>query len=265
MNSFLETAIAAARLSGKLLLESLESGFRSPIERKQKFDFVTEVDRQSEEAIIEFIRRRHPEHSFLAEESGGSGAQQEFLWIIDPLDGTKNFIHGFPMFAVSIALKHRGDLLVGVVLDPIRDELFYAERGGGAFLNHQRMRVSQTRDLLQCLIGTGFPFRAKHLTEPYFKAFIQLFHEVSDVRRAGAAALDLAYIACGRLDGFWEVTLHSWDIAAGALLIEEAGGKITDLWGGDTHLQCGHIAASNGLIHERITGVVGPAFKDLKI
>jgi myo-inositol-1(or 4)-monophosphatase len=262
MNDFLQTAIEAARLSGKILIEKLSQ--RRTIARKQEFDFVTEVDRQSENAIIEFIRQRHPQHGFFAEESGGAGQQSDYLWIIDPLDGTKNYIHGFPMFAVSIALAHRGSLLVGVVLDPLRGELFHAERQVGAFLNGQRIQVSRNRDLSQCLIGTGFPFRAKHLTEPYFKAFISLFHNISDFRRAGAAALDLAYVACGRLDGFWEVTLNAWDIAAGALLIAEAGGKITDLWGGDSHLHGGHVAASNGLIHSAILAATGEPFKMLR-
>lgn len=230
---FLQTAIAAAQLGGKLLIDSLSSEQRQQIERKQEFDFVTAVDRQSESAIMEFLRRRHPDHGILAEESGGSQAH-EYLWIVDPLDGTQNYIHGFPMFAVSVALQHRGDLLVGAVIDPVRNEVFHAERDRGAFLNGQPMRVSQTRDLSQCLIGTGFPFRAKHLTAPYFKALTALFDKISDFRRAGSAALDLAYIACGRLDGFWEVTLNAWDIAAGTLLIQEAGGKVTDLWGGDT-------------------------------
>ena len=251
--AFLETAIAAARLSGKLLVDSLTGEHRKQVERKQQFDFVTEVDRRSEKAIMEFIRKRHPEHGLLAEESGGAGDQRDFVWIIDPLDGTKNYIHGFPMFAVSIALRHRGDLLVGVVLDPLRDEMFYAQRQGGAFLNGNPIHVSPTNDISRCLIGTGFPFRAKHLNEPYFEAFIELFNQVSDFRRAG-----------GRLDGFWEVTLNSWDIAAGALLIAEAGGLVTDIWGGTTHLQCGHVVASNGLIHETLTAIVGEKFKALQ-
>ncbi len=262
---FLQTAIEAAQLSGKLLIDSLGSEQRQQIERKQKFDFVTAVDRQSENAIMEFLRRRHPDHGILAEESGGSRAQQEYLWIVDPLDGTKNYIHGFPMFAVSVALQHRGDLLVGAVMDPIRSEIFHAERGAGAFLNGQPIRVSQTRDISRCLIGTGFPFRAKHLIEPYLKVFSTLFMKVSDFRRAGSAALDLAYVACGRFDGFWEVTLNPWDVAAGILLIQEAGGKVTDLWGGDAYMNCGHVVASNGLIHDTITEVVGGKFEGLRI
>ncbi|NIT58240.1 MAG: inositol monophosphatase, partial [Phycisphaerae bacterium] len=153
----------------------------------------------------------------------------------------------------------------GAVLDPIRNELFYAEKSKGAVLDNKPIKVSETRDVSSCLLATGFPFRAKHLTGLYFEAFIKLFHQVADFRRAGAAALDLAYIACGRLDGFWELTLNAWDIAAGALLIEEAGGRVSDIWGGNSHLQTGHIVASNGRIHDKIIDVVAQVFKNLDI
>ncbi|MFQ5750592.1 MAG: inositol monophosphatase family protein [bacterium] len=262
---YLETAIEAARLGGKILLESLSSPERKQVTRKQKFDFVTQIDHLSEAAILDFIRKRHPHHSILAEESGGQKQAQGYLWIVDPLDGTKNYIHKFPMFAISIALLYEGKVIVGVVLDPVRNELYHAEKEKGAFLNGKSVQVSETQDFSQCLLATGFPFRAKHLTDTYFEAFKNLFHQVSDFRRAGAAALDLAYLACGRLDGFWEVTLNPWDIAAGTLLIEEAGGKVTDLWGGNSHLKTGHVVASNGLIHNKITQVVGPVFKNLAV
>lgn len=260
---FLETAIEAAGIGGKILLESMERQERLQIGRKQRFDFVTQVDHLSESAIIDFIKDRHPDHKILAEESGGQEEDTGYLWIVDPLDGTKNYIHGFPMFAVSIALKLQGQLCLGVVLDPMRNELFHAERGKGSFLNDQPIKVSHTKDISQCLLATGFPFRAKQYTDPYFEAFKSLFHKVSDIRRAGSAALDLAYLACGRIDGFWEITLSPWDIAAGTHLIEEAGGKVTDLWGGATHLKTGHIAASNGIIHEEITQVAGSVFLGL--
>lgn len=262
--SFLNTAFEAAELAGTILSEHLTSDRRRQVDRKQRFDFVTEVDRQAEAAILDLLRRKHPEHHILAEESGGYQKREGYVWVVDPLDGTKNFIHGFPIFAVSVALLHDGEILLGVVHDPVRKEWFHAERGRGAYLNGAPIGVSETEDLSQCLLGTGFPFRAKHLSERYFSAFVELFHIVSDFRRAGAAALDLAYLACARLDGFWEVTLNPWDIAAGTLLIEEAGGQVTDIWGGDTHLTCGHIVASNGIIHEHITRVVGPAFENLK-
>lgn len=266
MTEFLQTAIEAARIGGRILNDNLMLRAEHQIDRKQQFDFVTQVDTESEAAIIDFITQRHPDHTILAEESGSSEkAESQYRWIIDPLDGTKNYIHAFPTFAVSIALQHDRELLAGAILDPLRDELFYAEKDKGAFLNDQPVRVTQSTDLSQCLLATGFPFRAKHLTSSYFDAFIALFHKVSDFRRAGAAALDLAYVACGRLDGFWEITLNPWDVAAGILIIEEAGGKATDLWGGDSHLQHGHIVASNGLIHDEITTVVGNVFekKDL--
>lgn len=262
MSEFLKTAIAAARIGGRILNDRLPSRATRQVDRKQRFDFVTQVDLESEAAIIDFIRSRYPDHTILAEESGNSQRDSEtYRWIIDPLDGTKNYIHGFPVFAVSVALQKDQEILAGAILDPGRDELFYAEKSQGAFLNDNAIAVSKTSDLSQCLLATGFPFRAKHLTEPYFNAFISLFHQVSDFRRAGAAALDLAYVACGRLDGFWEITLNPWDVAAGILLIEEAGGQVTDLWNGDSHLQSGHIVASNGQIHPDITAVVGNVFQ----
>lgn len=262
---FLETAKEAARLGGKILMQSLKSQERMQIDRKQRFDFVTQVDHRSEAAILNLIKERHPDHSILAEESGGQKETKDYLWLIDPLDGTKNYIHGFPIFAVSVGLMHEEELLAGAVLDPVRNELFYAEKGKGAFLNESPIHVSKTNDFSQCLLATGFPFRAKHLTDPYFEAFTALFHKVSDFRRAGAAALDLAYLACGRLDGFWEITLNPWDVAAGIILIEEAGGQVSDLWGGDTHLETGNIVASNGVIHDEITKVVGQVFRNISI
>lgn len=263
MTSFLNTAIQAARLGGNILMEGLTDLKTKHVQRKQEFDFVTEVDHRSEEAILKLIREYHPQHSILAEESGGEKEEQDYLWIIDPLDGTKNYIHGFPVFAVSVALQFNSELQVGVIFDPIRNELFHAEKGKGAFLNGESIKVSETANFSQCLLATGFPFRAKHLTEPYLDIFKELFYRISDFRRAGAAAIDLAYIACGRLDGFWELILNSWDIAAGALLIKEAGGKVTDLWGGETYLKNGHIVASNGLIHEQITDFTSKKLKNL--
>jgi len=261
---YVETARQAARIGGAILVDYLEDAERKKADRKQRFDFVTEVDHLSESAIIEFIKRRHPEHHILAEESGGEQQAKGYQWVIDPLDGTKNYIHGFPYFGVSVALLQDGQVVTGAVLDPVRDELFYAERQQGAFLNGERLRVSDTEDLSLVLLATGFPFRAKHLTDRYFEVFTHLFQQVSDQRRAGAASLDLAYVACGRLDGFWELTLNAWDIAAGTLLIEEAGGRVTDFWGGQSHMQTGHVVASNGRIHQAIVDVVGPAFPDLK-
>lgn len=262
---YLETAIEATRLGGRIITENLADDKRKQASKKQQFDFVTEVDYLAEKAILKFIRERHPEHRILAEETGGEKGNGDFLWIIDPLDGTTNYIHGFPVFSVSVALMNRDEVVIGAILDPLRDELFHAEKGKGAFLNGHAISVSQNQDLSKCLLATGFPFRAKHLSDPYFDALIRMFHKISDFRRAGSAALDLAYVACGRLDGFWEVTLNRWDIAAGILLIEEAGGKVTDIWGGNTHLQTGHIAASNGPIHGEITQIAGRSFKDINL
>lgn len=262
---YLETAISAAQLGGQVLTDNLTSLQRKQIDRKHQFDFVTQVDLDSEAAIIDFILQRHPEHRILAEESGGSTNQSDYVWVIDPLDGTKNYIHNFPIFAVSVALLFKDKPVAGAILDPMRNELFHAEQDKGAFLNDKPIQVSETEDVSQCLLATGFPFRAKHLTKPYFEVFTDLFYQVSDFRRAGAAAIDLAYVACGRLDGFWEITLNQWDISAGVLIIEEAGGCVTDIWGGDSYLNTGHIVASNGRIHENIVGVTSRVFADIKI
>lgn len=260
---YLQAAIDAANIAGSILMNGLNKLDVTQISKKQAFDFVTETDKASEQKIIEYIKSKHPDHHILAEESGDNLNKSRYCWIIDPLDGTKNYIHGFPMFAVSIALMFDEELIVGVVLDPVHKELFHAQKGQGAFLNGEPIRVSQRDNFSECLLGTGFPFRAKHLTEPYFKTLIQLFNMISDFRRPGAAALDLAYVACGRLDGFWELLLNSWDIAAGTLIIEEAGGVVTDLLGGSTHLKTGNIVASNKLIHEHILHFVTPAFKNI--
>lgn len=261
---FFETAIEAARIGGRVLNENLHSAARSHVRQKQAFDFVTQVDLLSEKAIIDFIKTRHPEHDILAEESGAHTGRSEYEWIIDPLDGTKNYIHGFPVFAVSVALRKGREMLVGAVLDPTRSEMFSAEKGKGAFLNGNAIHVSSSCDLAACLIATGFPFRAKHLARPYFEAFASMFQQVSDLRRAGAAALDLAYVACGRTDGFWEIGLNLWDIAAGALLVREAGGQVTDIFGGEDHLRTGNIIASNGQTHEALTRLVRTPFRDIR-
>ena len=263
MNRFLETAIEATRIGGKILMDGAANKEGRKIDRKQAFDFVTEIDLLSEEAILDFIRKRHSDHRILAEESGGVQPDQGYVWIVDPLDGTKNYIHQFPMFGVSVALAFENQPVVGAILDPVRNELFHCEKNGGAFLNDKPIQTSATTDLSSFLVATGFPFRAKHLSKQYFQAFMELFQQVSDMRRAGAACLDLAYVACGRLDAFWEVTLNSWDIAAGVLLIEEAGGQVTDIWGGARHMKTGHIVASNGPHHRHITDVVGKVFEDL--
>jgi len=256
---FLETAKAAARLGGEVLIENLFSDMQKSVSQKQKFDFVTQVDLLSEKKIIDFIKRRHPEHDILAEESGEQKKVGDFQWIIDPLDGTKNYIHGFPMFSVSVALKHKEEIVAAAIFEPMRDELFYAEKNKGAFLNGEKIQASSTRKLELSLIATGFPFRAKHILTNYLEAFENVFRQVSDLRRAGSAALDLAYVACGRFDGFWEYGLNAWDIAAGILLISEAGGTVTDFHGKNDFLKSGHIVAGNQFLHNELLNAVAPS------
>jgi myo-inositol-1(or 4)-monophosphatase len=219
----LNIAIGAARSAGNVIVRNLERVDRLTIGTKQRNDFVTEVDRLAEHEIIRVIHRAYPDHAILAEESGAQG-DNEYEWVIDPLDGTTNFLHGFPQFAVSIALRHRGRLDQAVVYDPLRQELFTASRGSGATLNDRRIRVSRANGLTGSLLGTGFPFRQQQHLDAYLEMFRVLFPDAAGIRRAGAAALDLAYVAAGRLDGFWEIGLSPWDIAAGALLVLEAGG-----------------------------------------
>jgi len=263
MSTYLDTAITAANLGAGVLLDKLTAKMQRQVSSKQEFDFVTDVDLLSERRILSYIRDRHPDHTILSEESGSDGGDSAFQWIIDPLDGTTNYIHGFPAFAVSVALRRERDILVGVIADPLRQEIFYAEKGRGAFLNDVPILVSEEAHFGRSLLATGFPFRAKHLTNAYFQAFISMFHEVSDLRRAGSAALDLAYVACGRLDGFWEIGLNAWDIAAGCLLVSEAGGQVSDIFGQPHHLETGHIVASNRHIHQFILDHSATAFVDL--
>lgn len=259
----LETAVEASQLGGQVILENLDRLSPLSTKRKAAFDYVTEVDRQSEATIVQLIRQRFPQHGFLAEESGASSGTSSYRWIIDPLDGTTNFIHRFPFFAVSVALEHDGELVVAAVHDPWRRETFFAELGKGAFLNGRRIEVSNAKALDRSLIGTGFPFRSKHLIEPYLEVFRKIFARASDVRRAGSAAIDLASVAAGRLDGFWELNLGYWDIAAGVLLIREAGGQVSDLSGGPLDMDKGNIIASNGRFHQDLVDIVWSVFRSV--
>ena len=244
MLPMLSIAVRAARRAGSIINRAALAGGLK-VTSKRANDFVTEVDRASEAAVIEIIRKSYPEHAILGEESGLSGsADAEFRWIIDPLDGTTNFIHGFPQYAVSIGVQQNGSLAHGVVYDPTRDELFTASKGGGAFLNDRRIRVSKCDKLGDALVGTGFPFKELSRVDLYMKQLRQMMENSSGVRRAGSAALDLAYVACGRLDAFWELGLSPWDIAAGALLIQEAGGLVGDLKGDQGFLESGDVAGS---------------------
>lgn len=243
MHPFVNIGIRAARKAGDIILRHVDRAPQLDVNTKSRNDFVSEVDRKCEGAIIDTIRTAYPGHAILAEESGRhDGAEYE--WVIDPLDGTTNFLHGFPQFAVSIACKHKGDLAHGIVYDPLRQELFTASRGSGAVLNDRKIRVSKQRTLEGALVGTGFPFRENANIDRYMSGLKALMQTTAGVRRAGAASLDLAYVACGRLDAFWEYGLKEWDVAAGALLILEAGGMVSEPDGGDRYLQTGNILAA---------------------
>jgi myo-inositol-1(or 4)-monophosphatase len=258
MHPMLTIAVKAARLAGSIINRAARSGGDHAFTRKRHNDFVTEVDKAAEAAIIDTLRHAYPDHAILAEESGRHG-QADFLWIIDPLDGTTNFIHGFPQFSVSIALQHKGMLTQAVIYDPWKNELFTASRGTGAFLNDKRMRVSRCGNLRDSLIGTGFPFRGEESLEEYIVMFRSMTMKTAGLRRAGSAALDLAYVACGRLDGFWEIGLSPWDIAAGALLVTEAGGMVSDLRGDAGFLESGRVVAGSPKIFVPMLQALAPA------
>ena len=255
MHPMLNIAVRAARKAGDTINRNLDQVADLTITNKGHNDFVTEVDKLAESIIIETIHDAYPDHSFLAEESGehsGDDKKSEYQWIIDPLDGTTNFLHTFPQFCVSIALKHKGILDQAVVYDPTRSELFTATRGRGAFLDNRRIRVGKRSGLKGSLIGTGFPVRNYDQLDAYLETFKAIFKETSGIRRAGSAALDLAYVASGRLDGFWEMQLQPWDIAAGTLLIQEAGGIVGDMKGGNDHMKSGSIVAGNPKVFKEI-------------
>ncbi|MCX7961108.1 MAG: inositol monophosphatase [Burkholderiales bacterium] len=245
MHPLLNIAVKAARRAGGIINRAALDRGGLQVHAKQANDFVTEVDRAAEAAIIEVVRRAHPDHAILAEEAGSlASAGDEYRWVIDPLDGTTNFIHGVPQYCVSIAVQHRGVTAHAVVYDPVRNELFTASRGRGAFLDDRRIRVSRCDRLRDALIGTGFPFKELSRLDGYLRQLRALMAGTAGVRRAGAAALDLAWVACGRMDGFWELGLSPWDMAAGALLVREAGGLVGDLDGGDAYLERGDIVAA---------------------
>jgi myo-inositol-1(or 4)-monophosphatase len=260
LHPMLNIAVKAARRAGSVINRASRDLEGVTVTRKRQNDFVTEVDHAAEAAIIEVLRKAYPGHAILAEESGATG-RSEYEWVIDPLDGTTNFIHGFPQYAVSIALRHRGVLEQAVVYDPGRNELFTATRGRGAFLNDRRIRVSKRAKLAESLIGTGFPFRDLNHLDEYMAAFNVVTRETAGIRRAGAAALDLAYVAAGRLDGFWEIGLSAWDMAAGALLILEAGGLVSDFDGESDYLDRGHIVCGAPKVFAPLLHVVQAAHK----
>lgn len=257
MPSYVEVAAGIAREAGALI-----NGFlarRIGYELKGEFDLVTEADRASERLIVEHLEKEFPTHAIVAEEGGGQCGSSEFRWYVDPLDGTTNFAHGFPAFNVSMGLERAGELIAGVIYDPTRDELFTAEKGAGAFLNQRRIQVSKVAHLAQSLTATGFPSRKRHLN-----VNIHFYYQVAmlshGVRRAGAAALDLAYVACGRLDAFWEFALNPWDVAAGVLLIREAGGTCTDMHGAPLDLRGPHLLADNTVLHPEMLALFSRIF-----
>lgn len=258
MHPMLNIAIRAARSAGNVIMRYVDRVDTLSISVKERNDFVTEVDRLAEQEIISILHKSFPNHGILAEESGTQNTGDEFQWVIDPLDGTTNFLHGFPQFAVSIGLKHRGKLDQAVVYDPIRQELFTASKGGGAHLNTRRMRVTTHKHLEGALLGTGFPFKQPQYLDAYLGMFKSLFPDTAGIRRAGAASLDLAYVAAGRLDGFWEFGLQEWDMAAGVLLIREAGGIVTDFRGQDRYLETGNLVAGNPKVHHAILRAIQP-------
>ncbi len=256
----LNFAIQTARDAGRILADRM--GRALQVSNKGDIDLVTEADLASEKLIIERIKTHYPRHSILAEESGATdgiktvAGQTDWRWIVDPLDGTTNYAHGYPCFCVSIGLERAGSIEIGVIYDPTRDEVFAAERGQGATLNDRRIRVSVVDDLNAAMLCTGFPYNVRE--RPNFaRDFANFTMEAQAVRRDGSAALDLAYLACGRFDGFWEDGLNAWDIAAGVLLVEEAGGRITDFIGAPLNIYTPKMLASNGLIHDKMMQVLG--------
>ena len=251
----LNIGIRAARAAGDHIVRYMDRIEGMSITSKGRNDFVTEVDKQAELIIIDIIHKAYPQHSILAEESGEQG-KGEYKWIIDPLDGTTNYLHGFPHFAVSIALEYKGELDQAVVYDPLKQELFTASKGGGAYLDNRRIRVSQRKSLEGALLGTGFPFRDHEKLDVFLETFRAFFPMTAGIRRAGTASLDLAYVACGRLDGFWEYGLHEWDIAAGVLLIQEAGGFTYKHSETDNKMTNTCIIASNPKIAEDMKSII---------
>jgi myo-inositol-1(or 4)-monophosphatase len=261
MHPMLNTAVKAARRGASVINRASFDIDRLKVSEKQQNDFVTEVDRAAEQAIIEVLQTAYPDHAILAEESGPSANlhdENENVWIIDPLDGTTNFIHGFPQYCVSIALQQRGQITQAVVYDPTRNDLFTASKGGGAYLNEKRIRVAKRDKMAEALIGTGFPYRDMQGLEQYIGMFRVMTQKCAGLRRPGAAALDLAYVACGRLDGFFEKGLQPWDVAAGSLLITEAGGIVGNFSGESEYIYHGDVLAGSPRIFGQLVTLLSP-------
>jgi myo-inositol-1(or 4)-monophosphatase len=260
MHPMLTTAVKAARRAGNIINRSARDLDLLTVTAKGPKDFVSEVDREAERVIVETLHATYPDHAILAEEGTGrdKNLAAEHVWIIDPLDGTTNFLHGFPQYCVSIALAHKGVVTQGVIFDPVRNDLFTATRGRGAFLNDRRIRVSRRQHLRDCLIGTGFPFRDGSFLDTYLQMMRTMITHTAGLRRPGAAALDLAYVAAGSYDGFFEVGLNAWDVAAGSLLVLEAGGLIGDLQGEGDYLHGGQVIAANPKIFSQMVQTLSP-------
>jgi len=259
MPSYLETAVDVAQEAGALLAHYFER--RVAFELKDEFDLVTDADRASEKLVVERLRSYFPSHAIVAEESGRHDGHSEYRWYVDPLDGTTNFAHAFPMFNVTLGLERAGEMVAGVIYDPVRREMYAAEAGGGAYLNQHRIHVSGVKRLEDSLVCTGFPSRKRHLS-----VNVHFYHQMAmathGVRRTGSAALDLAYVACGRLDVFWEFGLNAWDMAAGTIIVAEAGGKVADMDGGPHNVNSSpHLLTDNGLLHDQVLELFGEVFR----
>ncbi len=252
----LNVAIEAAREAGKYLKFSVGKVRSIEIKKGEERNLVSEIDKTSEAKIISIIKRRHPNHAILAEESGEAATTSDYKWVIDPLDGTTNFLHGLPIFCVTIGIEYKGEIVAGVVYDPNTEELFTAEKGSGAYCNGKRMKVSAATELINSLLVTGFPYDIAKNPDNAVGHFVNFLMEGQGLRRLGSAALDLSYVAAGRMDGFWEVNLNPWDMAAGILFVTEAGGKVTDFSGTPSSIYNKQVLATNGLIHEAMLAVL---------
>ena len=266
MHPMLTTAVKAARRAGNIINRGARDLDLLTVTAKGPKDFVSEIDHAAEAAIVETLLTPYPDHAILAEEGTNKGhnPDSDYVWIIDPLDGTTNFLHGFPQYCVSIALAHKNVVQQGVIYDPVRNDLFTATRGRGAYLNDRRIRVSRRAHLRECLIGTGFPFRDGTYLDTYLAMMKAMITHTAGLRRPGAAALDLAYVAAGFYDGFWEVGLNPWDVAAGSLLVLEAGGLIGDLSGDGDYLYGGQVIAGNPKIFAQMVTTLAPYRADME-
>ncbi len=261
----LNIALKAARAACTIMNRASDNLSSLEVHKKAHHDYVSEVDMACERTIIEILREAYPSHQILAEETGITGPEKSaYQWIIDPLDGTTNFLHGFPQYAVSIALKRENEVIEAVVADPVANEVFTATRGVGAFVNGRRLRVSKRTQMAEALVGTGFPFRRTDEYDAFLKVFKEVAQTTSGLRRAGAASLDLAYVAAGRLDAFWEANLKNWDMAAGSLLVLEAGGLVTDFKGESDYLEKGQIIAGTPKIFGQLLPMVQRNYGDIK-